>query len=65
MTYSGQTTQGTVSGVSVDEQEWVYSPFTGLSVVCLIDVNSTTGTVVSAQVVSESFGGGESTITTP
>lgn len=65
MTYSGQTSAATVSGVSVEQQEWLYTPFVGLSVVCLIDVNATTGSVVSAQVVSESFGGGESTITTP
>ena len=65
MTYSGQTTAAKVDGVSVERQEWVYTPFAGLSVVCLIDVNATTGSVVSAQVVSESSGGGESTVATP
>ena len=65
MTYSGQKTATTLHGASVEQQEWLYTPFAGLSVVCLIDVNAATGAVVSAQVVSESFGGGESTVVTP
>ena len=65
MTYSGQTSAATVNGLPVEQQEWVYSPFTGLSVVCVVDVNASSGSVVSAQVISEGFGGGESTITTP
>ena len=65
MTYSGHTTAATVDGQAVEQQEWLYTPFAGLSVVCVVDVNADTGLVVSAQVVSESFGGGESTITTP
>ena len=65
MTYNGQTTAATVNGMSVEQQEWVYTPMVGLSVVCLIDVNATTGSVVSAQVMSESFGGGDSTVATP
>ena len=65
MTYTGQTTSTTVNGVAVEQQEWVYTPFVGLSVVCLVDVDSNNGGVVSTQVISESFGGGESTVSTP
>ncbi|RDW65281.1 hypothetical protein BP5796_09973 [Coleophoma crateriformis] len=61
MTFNGFNKTVVLRGQSVNELEYVYSPFTGLSVVSAIYINGTGG-VVATQVLSESGGGGSSTI---
>lgn len=50
-----------VNGQAVRELEYVYKPFDGLSAVCAIYVDAA-GAVVGTQVLSESRGGGSSTM---
>ncbi|OZJ02046.1 hypothetical protein BZG36_05548 [Bifiguratus adelaidae] len=61
MTFNGHNHSVVMDGQAVRELEYVYTPFYGLDVVSAIYINAT-GTVVATQVLSESGGGGSSTI---
>jgi hypothetical protein len=61
MTFSGYNQTVVVNGQVASELEYVYMPFDGLSVVSAIYI-SPAGTVVGTQVLSESSGGGSSTV---
>jgi hypothetical protein len=61
MTFNGYNTTVTKNGQQVREEEYVYEPYVGLSVVSAIYIDQT-GVVVGTQVLSESAGGGSSTI---
>lgn len=61
MTYNGYNQTMVLDGQVVHELEYLYQPFTGLSVVSAIYIDDT-GSVVSTQVLSESGGGGGSTM---
>lgn len=61
MTFNGYNQSVVRNGQDVYEQEYVYEPFVGLIVVSLIYTDGV-GTVVGAQVIVESGGGGSSTI---
>jgi hypothetical protein len=65
MTFNGSNQSAVVGGGQVArELEYVYTPFDGLSVVSAIYVDDA-GTVLATQVLSESGGGGSSTIGGP
>jgi hypothetical protein len=61
MTFNGYDESVVVNGQAARELEYVYAPFAGLSVVSAIYVDAA-GSVLSAQVLSESRGGGSSTV---
>ncbi|PQE10604.1 hypothetical protein CJF32_00009737 [Rutstroemia sp. NJR-2017a WRK4] len=61
MTFNGYNTTVTKNGQQVREEEYVYEPYVGLSVVSAIYIDQT-GVVMGTQVLSESAGGGSSTI---
>jgi hypothetical protein len=64
MTFNGYDQSVVMNGQVASELEYVYTPFNGLSVVSAIYVNAA-GTVVATQVLSESSGGGSSTVGGP
>lgn len=64
MTFNGYTTTVTRNGQKVTEEEYVYTPYNGLSVVSAIYTDRQ-GVVVGTQVLSESAGGGSSTVGNP
>jgi hypothetical protein len=64
MTFNGYNHSVVINDEVAQELEYVYTPFNGLSVVSAIYVNPA-GTVVAAQVLSESGGGGSSTVGGP
>lgn len=61
MTFAGHEVETTVGGVAATLREYLYTPFPGLLVISAIYTNSADN-VVAAQVLSESGGGGSSTI---
>lgn len=61
MTFNGFNRTVTRNGQQVEELEYVYQPFIGLSAVAVIFINEA-GAVVGTQLLSESGGGGTSTI---
>ena len=61
MTFNGVSLNVTKNGEQVQELEYVYAPFHGLSIVSAIYVD-TDGEVVGTQVLAESSAGGSSTI---
>ena len=61
MTSNGYNQSVVVNGQVTRELEYVYTPFNGLDVVSAIYVNEA-GSVVATQVLSESSGGGSSTV---
>lgn len=61
MTFNGYNQSVIINGQVARELEYVYTPFYGLSVVSAIYVD-VAGTVVATQVLSESGGGGSSTV---
>lgn len=63
MVFNGHDKPRTFKGEAVREREYVYEPFPGLSVVSAVYINDA-GKVVGAQVISERFGGGSSTVET-
>lgn len=64
MTFNGYNQSVIINGQVARELEYVYTPFDGLSVVSAIYVD-VAGTVVATQVLSESGGGGGSTVGGP
>jgi hypothetical protein len=64
MTFNGYNQSVIINGQVARELEYVYTPFDGLSVVSAIYVD-VAGTVVATQVLSESGGGGSSTVGGP
>lgn len=64
MTLSGYSHSVVINDEVAQELEYVYTPFNGLSVVSAIHVNPA-GTVVAAQVLSETIEGGSSTVGGP
>ena len=61
MTFSGFDENVIVNGQAARELEYVYAPFDGLRVISAIYVDAA-GSVLTAQVLSESRGGGSSTV---
>lgn len=61
MTFNGDEIEATVNGQAVQKREYTYSPFSGLNVVSFISFDAS-NKVVAAQVLSESFAGGTSSI---
>ena len=61
MTFNGVSLNVTKNGEQVQELEYVYAPFHGLSIVSAIYVD-TDGEVIGTQVLAESSAGGSSTI---
>lgn len=61
MTFNGYNQSVVRNGEVVRELEYTYNPFAGLNVVSAIYIN-TAGSVVATQVLSESYGGGSSTV---
>lgn len=61
MTFNGYNQSFVLNGHVTRELEYIYAPYNGLSVVSAIYVNAA-GTVVAAKVLSESSGGGGSTV---
>lgn len=61
MTFNGYNHSVTGNSQADRELEYVYTPYTGLSVICAIFTNYA-GAVVGTQVLSESGGGGSSSI---
>ena len=64
MTFNGYNQSIVLYGEVASELEYLYTPFNGLSVVSAIYIN-TAGTMVATQVLSESGGGGTSTLGGP
>lgn len=64
MTFNGYNQSVVMNDEVVRELEYVYAPFNGLSVVSAIYLNAA-GTIVAAHVLSESGGGGSSTVGGP
>lgn len=64
MTFNGYDQNVVKDGQNVRESEYLYTPFNGLSVVSAIYTNAA-GDVVATQVLSESGGGGSSTVGGP
>ncbi|TKA81042.1 hypothetical protein B0A49_04431 [Cryomyces minteri] len=64
MTFNGYNESVIVGGQEVRELEYVYTPYSGLSVISAIYTNAA-GAVVGAQVLSESRGGGSSAVGGP
>lgn len=62
MTFTGHELAATVGGQPARRLEYSYAPFHGLNVISAIAIDDATGKVLSAQVLSESFAGGMSTI---
>ncbi|KAF2141117.1 uncharacterized protein K452DRAFT_272942 [Aplosporella prunicola CBS 121167] len=61
MVFNGLDTPTERDGKEVHERGYVYHPFPGLSVVCLV-YSDDSGAVVATQVISESGAGGTSTV---
>lgn len=61
MTFNGYNQSVVMNGRVARELEYIYTPFDGLSIVSTIYINAA-GTVVATQVLSESSGGGSSTV---
>jgi hypothetical protein len=64
MTFNGYSQSVAMNGQVVRELQYVYTPFDGLSVVSAIYIDLA-GTVVATKVLSESGGGGSSTVGGP
>jgi hypothetical protein len=64
MTFNGYDESVTVSGEAERELQYVYQPYVGLEIISAIFLDAT-GKVVAAQVLSESSGGGSSTLVGP
>jgi hypothetical protein len=64
MTFTGYNQSVTLNGEVDHELEYVYTPFNGINVISAIYID-TTGKVVATQVLSESCGGGTSTVGGP
>jgi len=62
MRFNGYNTTVTREGRKVREEEYVYEPYNGLSVVSAVYSELGSTQVVGTQVLSESAGGGSSTI---
>lgn len=60
MRFNGYNTTVTREGQKVREEEYVYEPYNGLSVVSAVYTDGL-GVVIGTQVLSESLGGGSST----
>lgn len=61
MTFKGDNVTTTHNGQEVQQLEYIYEPYRGLSVVSFVYVNGQ-GSVVATQVMTEAFAGGSSTI---
>lgn len=61
MTFNGHNSSAVFDGQAAFELEYVYDPFPGVSSVCAIFVDEN-GAVIGTQVLSESNGGGTSTV---
>ena len=62
MHFNGHNKTVTKSGREVNEQQYVYNAVPGVSVIAAIYTDAVTGAVVATQVLSEAFGGGDSTV---
>jgi len=61
MVWNGHNMTMSRNGQMVQEYEYIYDPFPGLTVVSAIYI-STDGKVVGTQVLSEAYGGGTTTV---
>ncbi|OCL08811.1 hypothetical protein AOQ84DRAFT_33546 [Glonium stellatum] len=61
MTFNGYNQSVVLNGQVTRELEYTYAPYNGLNVVSAVYINAT-GTVVATKVLSESSGGGGSTV---
>jgi len=62
MTFNGHNETVTRDGQTLEELQYVYTPFFGSSIVAAIFVDPATTKVVATQVLSESGAGGSSTL---
>jgi hypothetical protein len=65
MRFNGYNTTVTRESRKVREEEYVYEPYNGLSVVSAVYLELGGSQVVGTQVLSESAGGGSSTVGNP
>ena len=64
MTFNGYDQSVTANGQAERELQYVYQPYVGLEVISAIFMDAA-GKVVATQVLSESSGGGSSTLVGP